>query len=90
MRWSLGGRHVGERDREQRAADAIADRMHLALAGRLLDGVERRERALAHVVFEGLFRQMRSSGLTQEMTNTVRPWSTHHLMKDFSGVRSST
>ena len=32
----------------------------------------------------------RASGLTQEITNTVTPWSTHHLMKDFSGVRSST
>ncbi len=28
-------RHIGERDRQQRAADAIADRVDLVLAGRL-------------------------------------------------------
>ena len=74
---------------KQRAADAIADGVDIALAGRLLDHIERRERTLAHVVVEAL-PASRSSGLTQEMTNTVRPWSTHQLMNDFSGVRSST
>ena len=37
---------------EQRAADAVADRADLLLAGRLLDGVECREDALAHVALE--------------------------------------
>ena len=45
-------RHVGERRRHQRAADAVADRRDLALAGRLLDRVERGQRARAHVVVE--------------------------------------
>ena len=52
-------RHVGERDGEQRAADAIADGVDLGLAGRLLDGVERGERALAHVVLEALVAELR-------------------------------
>ena len=48
------GRHIGERRGEQRAAEAIADDIGLALAGRLLHRVERGERPLAHVVLEGL------------------------------------
>ena len=50
-------RHVGERRRQQRAAEAVAERVDLALAGRLLDRVERRERALLHVVVEVLVRE---------------------------------
>ncbi len=45
-------RHVGKRGRHQGAADAIADRRDLLLAGRLLDGVERRERPQLHIVLE--------------------------------------
>ena len=45
-------RHVGERHRQQCAADAIADGRDLALAGRLLDDVEGFERTLAHIVGE--------------------------------------
>ena len=52
-------RHGRERHRQHGAADAIADRVHLVLAGRLLDHVERRERTLAHVILEGLLRQPR-------------------------------
>ena len=44
---------------KQRAADAIADGVHLVLAGRLLDGVERGERPLAHVFFQALLREAR-------------------------------
>ena len=53
----LPGRHGRKRDRKQRAADAIADGVYLVLAGRLLDRIERRERSLAHVVFEGFLRK---------------------------------
>ena len=48
-------RHRRECDREQGAADAVADRMHLVLADRFLDGVERGERAFAHIVLERSF-----------------------------------
>ena len=48
------GRHGRERDRQQRAADAIADGVNLVLAGRLLDRVERRERSFADVILEAL------------------------------------
>ena len=44
---------------EQRAADAVADRVHLGFAGCLLDRVERRIDALMHVVLEGLQREAR-------------------------------
>ena len=47
-------RHPGERAGEQRAAQAVADGVDLALAGRLLDRVERGEIALRHVVVEAL------------------------------------
>ena len=56
--------------RQQRAAQAVADRIDLALAGRLLDRVERRERTLEHVVLEALVGEL-PSGLTQDSTNTV-------------------
>ncbi len=52
------GRQVGEGRGEQRAAEAIADHIGLALAGRLLHRVERRQRPLDHVVLEALGRQM--------------------------------
>src|SRR3546814_5606850 len=38
----------------QRAAQAVADRVHVALTGRLFDRVERRQRPLVHVVDEVL------------------------------------
>ena len=53
MRVVAGLRHIGEGGAEQRAADAIADHIGIAHAGRLLDRVERGEDALAHIVFEG-------------------------------------
>ena len=56
IRLSLLGRHVGERHGKQGAADAIADGGDLLLAGRLLDRVERREDAFAHVMLEALLR----------------------------------
>ena len=40
-------RHVGQRRGQQRAAQAVADGVDLALAGRLLDRVQRGEVALA-------------------------------------------
>ena len=46
--------HVGEGGGEQGAAQAIADDVGLLLAGRLLDGVQRGQRAFEHVVLEGL------------------------------------
>ena len=49
-----GRRHGAERGRQQRAADAIADRRDVAFAGRLLDRVERREHAFAHIGLEAL------------------------------------
>ena len=70
MRLVALGRHVGERRGEQRAADAVADHVHLVLAGGLCHRVERRERALDHVVVKGLAGVL-ASGLTQEITNTV-------------------
>ena len=48
----LFGRKIGERDRRERAADAVADGVDLLLAGGFLDGVERGEHALAHVLLE--------------------------------------
>ena len=51
-------RHVREHGREQRAAEAIAERVDLLLAGRLLDRVERRERAFDQVVLEVLVREL--------------------------------
>ena len=47
----------GQRRGEQGAADAIARGMHLHLAGHLLDDVHRGERALLHVVGEGLLAE---------------------------------
>src|SRR5208337_772135 len=45
-------RHVGERRCEQRAAEAVANGIDLALAGGALDRVEGGEDALLHVVLE--------------------------------------
>ena len=47
-------RHVGQGAGQQRAADAIADDVDLALTGRLFDRFERRQRTLDHVVVEAL------------------------------------
>ena len=52
MRSSRFCLHPGQRGSQQRAAEAVADRRDLALAGRLLDGVQRRQRTLEHVVLE--------------------------------------
>ena len=71
-------------DGEQRAADAIADGVDLALAGRLLDRVERLQDALAACSPRSPCRACRSSGLTQEMTNTV--WPDAQRMKRFLRV----
>ena len=49
--------HGGEGDRKQRSADAITDRVDLVFAGRLMNGVERGERSLPHVIFERLLRE---------------------------------
>ena len=46
------GRKVSQGGGEQRAAEAISEHIDALLAGRLLDGIERRQRALEHVVFE--------------------------------------
>ena len=46
------GGHVGERRREQRSADAVADRGDFTLAGRLFDAIEGGQNALAHIGFE--------------------------------------
>ena len=46
-----------QRGGEQRAADAIAGGVHLHLAGDLFDHVHRGERALLHVVGEGLLAE---------------------------------
>ncbi len=51
-------RKPGQRRGEQGAADAIAHGVDLHLAGDLLDDVHRRQRALLHVVFEGLLRRV--------------------------------
>ena len=51
-----GRRHVGEGDGEQRAADAVADRVDAVGAGDLQGDVDRLEDALAHVVLEALRR----------------------------------
>ena len=48
------GGHIGERGGEQRAADAIAERIDLWLPVSRLDGVDGGEHALLHVVLEGL------------------------------------
>ena len=53
----LGG-EISERDGEQRAADAIADGVDLVFAGHLLDGVERGDHALAHILFEAFLREL--------------------------------
>ena len=50
--------HPGQRRGQQRAAEAVADRSDLALAGRLLDRVERRQRTLQHVVLERLVAEL--------------------------------
>src|SRR3954449_5224300 len=41
----------------RRAAEAVADHRGLALAGRLLDGAERRKRPLVQVILERIVRQ---------------------------------
>ena len=50
-------RHVAKRDRQQRAADAIADRRDFAFAGCLFDRVERRKHALMQIGLEILCRR---------------------------------
>ena len=50
-------REAGQRRRRERAAQAVADQRRLALARRLRHRIERRERALHHVVLEGLVRE---------------------------------
>ena len=50
-------RHQGKRGGKQRAADAIADRVDLALAGRLLDGVEPVLQAFADIGLPALVRR---------------------------------
>ena len=45
-------RRIGERGGQERAANAIADRIDLAFSGGPFDDVEGSERAVAHVVFE--------------------------------------
>jgi hypothetical protein len=40
----IGGRQIGQGGLQQGAADAVADGVDLALAGGLLDGVQRRQR----------------------------------------------
>ena len=50
--------HVGQRRRQQRAADAVADGVDLALAGRLLDDIQRLDHAVAGIILERLLRQM--------------------------------
>ena len=51
--------HVGESHGEQCSADAVADRRHVAFAGRLFDGVERGEDAFAHIRFKPLVAMAR-------------------------------
>src|SRR5262249_59668613 len=51
------GRNMGERGGEQRAADAIAERVELTDAGLPVHGIDRREDAFAHIVLEGLLRE---------------------------------
>ena len=51
-------RAVGERDRKQRAADAVARSVDLVLAGRLLDCVQCRQRALAQILVKAFFGEM--------------------------------
>ena len=58
IRLSRLRRHIGQRGGEQCAAEAIADHIYLALAGRLFDRVERGERTLAHVIGKGLAGEM--------------------------------
>ena len=47
-------RHIGERRRQQRAAEAVAQRIDLTFAGRLFDRVQGRQRTFPHVVDEVL------------------------------------
>ena len=48
-------RHIGERDRQQGAADAIADGGDFFLAANLLDLVERGQHAFLHIIGKALF-----------------------------------
>ncbi len=48
---------VAERHADQRAADAVAEAVHLVLAGGGLDGIQRRDDALGQVVVEFLVGQ---------------------------------
>ena len=47
-------REIGQRRGSERAAQAVADRRDIALVRRLLDRIERGQRAFHHVVLEGL------------------------------------
>ena len=84
----LLGREIGERDRKQRAADAIADACALRFSPVAASTASSAVITPSRMYCSKLFSASLASGLTQETTNTVIPLSTHHLMKDFSGVRS--
>ena len=58
MRWSPPGREIGEHSCRQNTADAESENVDLALAGRLLDRIERGERPFEHVVLEILAREV--------------------------------
>ena len=49
--------HIGEGGRQQRAADAVADRSHVFLAGRSFDCGQGRQDAFRHIVVETLVPQ---------------------------------
>ena len=63
---------IGQSRRKRRAANAIAEDVDLLDPRLLLNGTYRFEDALKDVVFE-VFAASRSSGLTQDTTNTVKP-----------------
>ncbi len=80
---------IGQRDRQQRAADAVADACGPCFSPVACSiDVERGRAGRPSCSPRSFCARASASGLTQEITKTVRPWSTHHLMKDLSGVRS--
>jgi hypothetical protein len=65
-------RQIGVGDAQQGAAQAIAQRVDFGFAGGLLDGIQRRQRAVLQIVVERLFGHL-LVGLIQDIRNTVKP-----------------
>ena len=82
------GAQPGERDREERAADAVADGVDLAFPGRAFDGIESGEDPVAEIVVEAALA-MAFVGIDPGHHEHGVPLSdTHQATNEFRGRRS--